>query len=69
MSVTIYTKPGCPYCAGALEDLEARGVDYTQKDVKSGAAIEAEALKWSGGQRRVPIIVTDGKVKIGFNGS
>lgn len=69
MATTIYTKPGCPYCAAALDDLNGRGVDYVQKDVKSGTAVEQEALKWSKGQRRVPIIVTDGDVQVGFNGS
>ena len=69
MATVIYTKPGCPYCAAALEDLDGRGVDYEQKDVKSSGAIEQEALKWSGGERQVPIIVDDGNVTIGFNGS
>ena len=33
MPVIIYTKPGCPYCAAAKQDLEARGVDYDEIDV------------------------------------
>ena len=68
MATTIYTKPGCPYCAKALDDLNGRGVEYEEKDVTSGAGIEAEALKWSKGARKVPIIVTDGTVSVGFNG-
>ena len=27
-----------------------------------------EMLKFSGGQRRVPVIVADGKVEVGFDG-
>lgn len=68
MATVIYTKPGCPYCAAALDDLTTRGVAYEQKDVTSGPGIEREALDWSKGQRKVPIIVADGQVSIGFNG-
>ena len=33
MPVIIYTKPGCPYCAAAKQDLEARSADYVEIDV------------------------------------
>lgn len=68
MATVIYTKPGCPYCAAAKEDLAKNGEAFEERDVKAGAAIEAEALKWSDGRRRVPIIVRDGIVTVGFNG-
>ncbi len=68
MATVIYTKPGCPYCAAAMEDYAGRGVAFDERDVKASAEIEAEALKWSDGQRHVPIIVEDGTVTIGFNG-
>lgn len=29
----------------------------------------AEMLKYSGGQRRVPVVVEDGKVTMGYGGS
>ncbi|MEW6018723.1 MAG: glutaredoxin 3 [Pseudomonadota bacterium] len=29
-SVTIYTKPYCPYCIRALDLLEKKGVDFTE---------------------------------------
>lgn len=66
--VTIYTKPGCPYCAAALEDLKKRGVSYDEFDVTSSKKNADDALKHSKGQRIVPIIVTGGEVKVGFNG-
>ena len=47
MATVIYTKPGCPYCAGAMEDFDARGVAYEEKNVTGGANIEAEALDTS----------------------
>ncbi len=65
----IYTKVGCPYCAAAREDLKARGVPFEDIDVHSvpGAAEEAQRLQ--GGSRRVPVIVENGKVTVGFGGS
>ena len=66
--VTIYTKPGCPYCAAALEDLKKRGVSYTEFDVTSSKKSADDALKHSKGQRIVPIIVTGSEVQLGFNG-
>jgi glutaredoxin 3 len=66
--VTIYTKPGCPYCAAAKEDMKKRGVKYTEFDVTADRRYAEEAVKHSSGNRIVPIIVTDGEVQIGFNG-
>ncbi len=66
--VKIYTKPGCPYCAAAKEDLEARGLRYEEFDVTSRREHASEALRYSKGQRMVPIIVTGSDVRIGFNG-
>ena len=64
----IYTKPGCPYCAGAKEGFEKRGVPYREVNAAGSAAALQEMLKLSNGQRRVPTIVEDGKVTVGFNG-
>jgi len=37
-------------------------------DVLQDRAGMADMLKHSGGQRRVPVIVADGKVAVGFDG-
>ena len=66
--VKIYTKPGCPYCAAAKEDLESRGVEYREFDVTSSRGHASDALRYSRGQRMVPIIVTGSDVQVGFNG-
>jgi glutaredoxin 3 len=66
--VTIYTKPGCPYCMGAKEYYRARGVAFKEVGVAGNAAGLSEMLRRNGGTRRVPTIVEDGEVKIGFNG-
>ena len=66
--VTIYTKPGCPYCAAAKDDFQRRGVKYDEHNVKADAAALRRMLDQNGGQRRVPTIVQGGKVTVGFNG-
>lgn len=68
-SAKIYTKIGCPYCAAAREDLKNRSIPFEDIDVHNvpGAGEEAQTLQ--GGARRVPVIVENGKVTVGFGGS
>ena len=66
--VVIYTKPGCPYCAGAKAGFEKRGIAFREVSVPGNASALEEMLKLNGGQRRVPTIVEDGKVTVGFEG-
>jgi glutaredoxin 3 len=54
--VTIYTKPGCPYCAAAKDDLQRRGGRYTEHNVKADAAALRRMLDLSGGRRQVPTL-------------
>jgi glutaredoxin 3 len=65
--VTIYTKTGCPYCAAALEDLKAKGIDVEEVNVTKDRDRISELVRVSGG-RKVPVIVKDSKVTVGFNG-
>ena len=66
--VVVYTKPGCPYCAGAKADFGKRGIAFREVSVPGNASALEEMLKLNGGQRRVPTIVEDGKVTVGFEG-
>lgn len=66
--VTIYTKPGCPYCAGAKESFDQKGIDYTEISVPGNSAALEQMLQLTKGVRKVPIIVEGDKVTIGFNG-
>lgn len=66
--VIIYTKPGCPYCKAAKEDLTGRGVPFRELDVTSDPAIKEEAIARAG-VASVPVIVTGGEVTVGFGGS
>jgi len=67
--VTIYTKPGCPYCAAAKADFERRGVKFREINAQGDPKALEEMLKLNGGRRNVPTIVEDGKVTVGFGGS
>ena len=66
--VTIYTKPGCPYCAGAKEHYRSKGIAFKEVSVPGNPAALSEMLRRNGGARRVPTIVEDGQVTVGFNG-
>jgi len=67
-SVTIYTKPGCPFCMAAKADLKLKGVAYTEYNVKADAQRLEEMLQLNGGQRKVPTIVDGERVTVGFAG-
>ena len=66
--ITIYTKPGCPYCAAAKDDLQQRGIHYTEHNVKADQAALRDMLKLNGNRRQVPTIVQDGRATVGFDG-
>ena len=68
MSAIIYTKPGCPYCAAAKADLQARGVDYEEIDVYTSPGAREKLAELTGGRLVVPVLVEDGQVKVGFGG-
>jgi glutaredoxin 3 len=66
--VVIFTKPGCPYCAAAKEDLAEKGIQYKEQDVTLNPAMKEEAIR-TAGQAAVPVIVRNGEVTVGFGGS
>jgi len=67
-NVTIYTKPGCPFCMAVKADLKFKGVAYTEYNVKADAQRLEEMLQLNGGQRKVPTIVDGERVTVGFAG-
>lgn len=68
-AVMIYGKDGCPYTDAARADYARRGYRVEYFNAKKDAARLAELLKYSGGLRKVPVIVEDGRVTIGFGGT
>ncbi len=53
----------------AREEFGQRGYAVQYYDVKTDAAKLKEMLGYSNGQRKVPTIVENGKVTIGFGGT
>jgi glutaredoxin len=66
--VTIFGKNDCPYTDAALENYRRKGeVEYV--NVKQDPAGLERMLGYSGGKRRVPVIVDGSRVTIGFGGT
>jgi len=63
--LVIYTTPTCPHCIRALKHMQARKIDYIQKDVQHDRANQAEFRRIGG--RGVPHIVMGNTVVVGFN--
>ena len=66
--VIIYTKPDCRFCEEAKRDLEERGVPYEEISIENNPKAEKEWMRLAGDNKIVPVLVTDGEVKIGFGG-
>jgi glutaredoxin 3 len=69
MAITIYGKDSCPYTQDARDSYAARGERVEYLNVKKDAAALQQMLALTEGKRRVPVIVEDGKVTIGFGGT
>ena len=66
--ILIYGKDTWPYTNQAREAYEKKGLDVQYFDVKSDADQLKTMLKYSDGVRKVPVIVDQNNVTIGFNG-
>ncbi len=67
-AVVIFGKDNCPYTQAALEDYRRRvTVEYVNVITDPGGL--EQMLGYSGGKRRVPVIVAGGRVTIGFGGT
>jgi glutaredoxin 3 len=69
MTVLIYGKDACPYTTAAREDYARRKIAFEYVNVLADAGRLKEMLKHSKGARKVPVIVENGVVTIGFNGT
>ncbi len=67
--VLIFGKENCPYTAAAREDYARRDIEVEYIDVRADRADMERMLGYSTGHRRVPVIVEEGKVTIGFGGT
>jgi len=67
VSVTVFVAQGCEHCAGLLEDLRRRRVEFVAVDLTSEPERIAElaALTW---ERRLPVLVDHERCSVGFKG-
>lgn len=65
----LFGTASCPFTTEMREDLEWRGIAFTQYDVEANAQALARLLSLTPGQRTVPVLVENGKVvQIGWQG-
>lgn len=58
-SVALFTKPGCPFCAKAKEDLKGAGLDF--EEVVMGTDASITSLRAMTGRETVPQVFIGGK--------
>ena len=69
MGVVIYTKPGCPYCMTARNELIARGAEYEEIDVTTTPGAQERLAELTFGSMMVPVIIEeDGSVHVAAGG-
>ena len=66
--VVIFGKDTLPYTTEAREAFKKEGRDVEYHDVLSDRSQMERMLTCSKGNRKVPVIVDQGKVVIGYNG-
>ena len=67
-SATLFSKPGCPYCAAARDNLQRCNVHYVDHNVIADRAALDRILDLNSGKRMVPTIVEGDQVQVGFHG-
>ncbi len=68
MAITIYTKTGCPFCAQAMESFTQQNVAFTEINLTDDPE-KIDELEKLAGVKKVPTIVDNGQVTVGFNGN
>lgn len=54
--ITVYTKPGCPYCSAATSLLKRKDADFTEIVASNDPEKKQEMIKRSGGRMTFPQI-------------
>lgn len=58
--LTLYHKPGCPYCQKVITFMQQNGISVLLKNRDKSPGIRRELIGL-GGKPQVPCLVTDGK--------
>lgn len=56
-SLTVYWRPGCPFCSGLFSQLDRAGVAYTAVDIWSDPTAAATVRAIASGNETVPTVV------------
>ncbi len=68
-SVKLYCRPGCIDCRLARRFLERNNIPYTDVNVRTAPAAEAQVREWTGGPLVSPVFDIDGTIVIDFKRS
>lgn len=60
MSIEIYGKPDCPYCAQARAYYNSKSIEFVEYDAQNDKQRQREMLEFSDGDVVVPCIVENG---------
>lgn len=63
--VLVYSSNTWPYCTLAMDYLEEKGIDYTEKNVQTDNEARQELMAM--GHMGVPVLVIDGEEIVGFD--
>ncbi len=58
--IDVYVQDWCPYCARAVNLLQAKGVEFREIHAPNGSQERADAVRRSGGRTTVPQIFIGG---------
>ena len=64
--VVIYTAPWCGWCRKTLAWLDARGVDYDNRDIEADPSAREELIAKSG-STSIPVVEVDGQLIRGYS--
>ena len=64
-SVTIYSTTNCKYCVLAKDFFKEHNINFTEFNVSENPEKRSEMIEITG-QLRVPVMVIDGDVMVGF---
>ena len=59
-AVTVFSKPGCPYCAKARDLLEKHNIEY--EEVETGNGVTTRSLYAVSGKGTTPQVFIDGRL-------
>lgn len=63
--VTIYSSNTCPYCVSAIEYLNEKGVEFTEKNINEDPNARKELM--ARGHMGVPVILVGDEEIVGFD--